>query len=112
MEKRSTAPNPLSSDEAGSFSASEKDHEGKPKFIPAWNWRSTTSANKVYIEILNWPAGSFHLEKLSRTVTSAYLLADKRKSPLKITKVASGINIALPDQPVDPIATVLVLNTR
>jgi alpha-L-fucosidase len=102
----------LFGDEAGSFSASEKDNEGKPKFIPAWNWRSTTSANKVYIEILNWPAGSFHLEKLSRTVTSAYLLADKRKSPLKITKVASGINIALPDQPVDPIATVLVLNTR
>jgi alpha-L-fucosidase len=102
----------LFGDEAGSFSASEKDDEGKPKFIPAWNWRSTTSSDKVYIEIFNWPEGSFHLEKLSRTVTSAYLLGDKRKSPLKITKVASGINIALPDQPVDPIATVIVLNTR
>ena len=47
--------------EAGSFSATEKDKKGKPKFIPSWNWRSTTKPDKIYIEIFNWPAGSFHL---------------------------------------------------
>jgi alpha-L-fucosidase len=45
-------------------------------------------------------------------VTGAYLLADKTKRALKITEVANGIDIALPNRPLDPIATVLVLDTR
>ena len=98
--------------EAGGFSTTEKDDEGKPKFIPAWNWRSTTDANKIYIELFTWPDGSFHLEKVPRQVTGAYLLADKSRKPLKITKAASGIDVALPGQALDPIATVLVLNTK
>ena len=98
--------------EAGGFSTTEKDDEGKPKFIPAWNWRSTTDANKIYIELFTWPDGSFHLEKVPRQVTGAYLLADKSRKPLKITKAANGIDIALPGQALDPIATVLVLNTK
>ena len=102
----------LFGDEAGSFSTTEKNGEGKPKFIPAWNWRSTTTSNKIYLEILTWHAGSFHLEKVPRTVTGAYLLADKTKRALKITEVANGIDIALPNKPLDPIATVLVLDTK
>ena len=102
----------LFGDEAGGFSTTETDRAGKPKFIPAWNWRSTTASIKIYIEIFNWPEGSFHLENLPRTVTGAYLLADKAKRPLRITKVATGIDIALPSQPLDPIATVLVLKTK
>jgi len=98
--------------EAGGFSTTEKDDEGKPKFIPTWNWRSTTDANKIYIELFTWPDGSFHLEKVPRQVTGAYLLADKSRKPLKITKAASGIDVALPGQALDPIATVLVLNTK
>ena len=102
--------------EAGSFSDTEKDKNGKPKFIPAWNWRSTTAPNKIYIEIFTWPAASgaqasFHLDKLPRNVTSAYLLADKTHKPLKLTKSGAGLDIALPAQPLDPVATVLVLNT-
>jgi alpha-L-fucosidase len=102
----------LFGDEAGSFSATEKNDEGKPKFVPAWNWRSTTTSNKIYIEIFAWPKGNFHLENVPRKVTAAYLLADKSKSPLKITKGATGIDIALPSQPLDPVATVLVLKTN
>jgi alpha-L-fucosidase len=102
----------LFGDEAGSFSTTEKSDEGKPKFISAWNWRSTTTSNKIYVEIFTWPAGNFHLEKVPRTVIGAYLLADKTKKPLRITKVANGIDIALPNKPLDPIATVLVLDTR
>jgi alpha-L-fucosidase len=102
----------LFGDEAGSFSSTEKNDEGKSKFIPAWNWRSTTTSNKIYIEIFAWPNGTFHLNNVPRKVTAAYLLADGSKSPLKITKVANGIDIALPSQPLDSIATVLVLKTN
>jgi alpha-L-fucosidase len=104
--------------EAGAFSDTEKDKNGKPKFIPAWNWRSTTAPNKIYIELFTWPHdGStpvFHLTNPPRKISSAYLLADPKHTPLKI--VASGslsetIDVYLPAAPLDPIATVLVLNT-
>jgi alpha-L-fucosidase len=45
-------------------------------------------------------------------VASAYLLEDKSEKPLKITKTASGIDIALPARAPDPIATVIVLKTE
>ena len=96
--------------EAGSFSATEKDHEGKPKFIAAWDWRSTTTSNKIYISIFNWPANNtFHLDKLPRKVKSAYLLADKKH--LKLTHTGNSLDIHLPEKALDPIATVVVLNT-
>jgi alpha-L-fucosidase len=98
--------------EAGNFSPTEKDKEGKPKFVPAWNWRSTTTSDRIYIEIFTWPNGSFHLDKLPRAVTGAYLLADGAKKPLKITKTGNGVDIALPSHALDPIATVLVLQTK
>lgn len=102
----------LFGDEAGSFSTTEKDEEGKPKFIPTWNWRSTTTTDRIYIELFTWPNGNFHLDKSPREITGAYLLADKSKKPLKITKTATGIDVALPSHAVDPIATVLVLSTE
>ena len=58
-----------------------------------------------------WPNGTFHLDKLPRKVTSAYLLADKTHKPLKITANGEGLDIQLPAKALDPIATVLVLNT-
>ena len=101
----------------GTFTG-EKDSHGRPKFIPTWNWRSTTGKNKIYIEIFDWPTGAFHLDnvaKLPRNVTSAYLLADPAHKPLKLTKTGEGpniqIDIQLPAKPLDPIATVMVLNT-
>jgi alpha-L-fucosidase len=48
--------------EAGSFSPTEKDGEGKPKFVPEWKWRSTTKKDKIYIELLQWPVETFHLD--------------------------------------------------
>jgi alpha-L-fucosidase len=99
--------------EAGAFSTTEKDSKGNPKFIPAWDWRSTTTPTKIYIEIFNWPTGAFHLDKLPRKVTAAYLLADPTRTTLKITPTASGdsLDIALPAKAPDPIASVLVLET-
>lgn len=49
---------------------------------------SATSADSIYIEIFAWPKGNCYFEKLPRTVTSAYLLANKARKPLKITKTA------------------------
>jgi alpha-L-fucosidase len=95
----------------GEFSATENDSHGKAKFIPTWNWRSTTKADKVYVEIFKWPGASFHLDKLSRKVTGAYLLADKSHKALKFTQTADGIDVQLPAAALDPIATVLVLKT-
>ncbi len=95
----------------GTFSETEKDKRGQPKFTPTWNWRSTTGSNKIYVEIFTWPNGTFHLDKLPRKVTSAYLLADKAHKPLKLTPNGEGLDIQLPAKALDPIATVLVLNT-
>ena len=101
----------LFGDEAGAFSATEKDKSGKPKFIPAWNWRSTTRPDKVYVEIFNWPTSAFHLDKVTRKVTKAYLLADAKQTPLKLTQTGSSLDVQLPAKALDPIATVLVLET-
>ncbi len=101
----------LFGEEAGAPSSSEKNEEGKPRFIPAWNWRSTTAPHKIFIELFTWPTGSFHLEKAPRTITGAYLLADKNHKQLKLTRSGSGVDIALPAVAPDPIATVLVLQT-
>jgi alpha-L-fucosidase len=98
--------------EAGSFSETEKDKAGKPKFIPRWDWRSTTAKDKIYISLFTWPSGSFHVDKSPRTITGAYLLADKARKPLKVTTSGSGVDVALPATPLDAIATVLVLKTE
>jgi alpha-L-fucosidase len=97
--------------EAGTYSTTEKDDQGKPKFIPSWDWRSTTGKDKIYVELMKWPAASFHLPKTSRTITGAYMLADKTHKPLKLTPSANGTDVALPAKALDPVATVLVLTT-
>jgi len=101
----------LFGDEAGSFSATEKDADGKPKFIPSWKWRSTTTATRIYIHFFEWPGTTFQLGKLPRQVTGAWLLADPARRRLKVSRTTDGIAVALPAQAPDPIASVLVLNT-
>jgi alpha-L-fucosidase len=97
---------------AGTFSTTEKDKEGKPKFIPSWNWRSTTSNGNIYIELFTWPHGTFHANNVPRIVTSAYLLADPAHKSLKVVKKGTGIDVDLAAKALNPIATVLVLNTN
>ena len=97
--------------EAGAFSATEKDKNGKPKFVPSWSWRSTTKDTEVYIHLFEWPASAFHLDEMPRKVTGAYLLADEAKTPLKVSQNGDSVDIALPEHKPDAIATVLVLKT-
>ena len=101
----------LFGEEAGAFSATEKDRRGKPKFIPAWDWRSTSGPDKIYLEIFTWPSGVFHLDKVPRKVTGAYLLADSAHKPLKLIQTGDSLDVQLPARPLDPIATVVVLET-
>jgi alpha-L-fucosidase len=98
--------------EAGSFSPTEKDSKGKPKWVPAWNWRSTTRPDKIYLEIFAWPTGAFHLDKVPRKVTRAYLLADSAHTPLKMTQAGDALDIQLPAKAPDAIASVVVLETK
>jgi alpha-L-fucosidase len=97
--------------EAGAYSTTEKNDQGKPKFVPAWKWRSTTRKDKIYIEIFEWPGKNFHLDSVPRKVTGAYLLGDSAHKKLKVTKAEGGIDVALPAKALDPVATVLVLTT-
>ena len=98
--------------EAGEFSPTLLDKQGNPKFVPAWKWRSTTTAGKVYIEFFEWPGATFHLDKMPRTVRDAYLLGDPAKTPLKFTQTGTTVDVQLPGKALDPIATVLVLSTK
>lgn len=98
--------------EAGSFSATEKDDRGNPKFIPAWEWRCTTKPGKIYIHIFKWPAGQIELPGLKGKITKAYLLADWRHRALKFQQTEQGITIQLPEKALDAIASVLCLKIK
>src|SRR5579863_1045098 len=52
-----------------------------------------------------------HLDKVPRAVTGAYLLADKARAPLKVMKQGDGLQVELPRQAPDSIASVLALTT-
>ena len=102
-----TGPTPFGA-EAGKFSETEKDKNGKPKFIPSWEWRATTKPGKIYLVIFNWPAnGKFALAGLTSKVTRATLLADGKK--LKMKQDKSGVTLSLPALSSDKIASVVCI---
>ena len=97
--------------EAGSFSPTEKDKNGKPKFKPSWDWRATTQPGKIYVEIFNWPAaGNIELPGLQSKVKSATLLANGKK--LKVQQTAAGVTVALPAAAPDKIASVICVKIK
>lgn len=99
-------------DEDGAYSPTEKDSAGKPVWVPKWDWRSTTKPGAIYIHIFKWPGGAFHLDKVPGQISSVYFLADPKHKPLKFTQNGSTLNIGLPQQPLDQLATVLVLQKK
>jgi alpha-L-fucosidase len=97
--------------EAGSFSSTEMDKNGRPKFISSWDWRATTKPGKIYIEMFKWPAGGkFLAPGLESKVEQAYLLAGHRQ--LKVTQDHAGATISLPEQAPDKIASVICLEIK
>jgi len=101
-----TGPTPFS-EPHGQFSETEKEKNGKPKFITAWDWRATTKPGKIYVMIFDWPAnGKFDLSGLRSKVTKAYLLADP-KHDLEFEQTSVGVTLNLPTAAPDKIASVI-----
>ena len=102
-----TGPTPFGA-EAGKNSDTEKEKNGKPKFITAWDWRATTKPGRIYLEIFKWPtSGKFELAGLQSKVSKAYLLAGRKG--LKVDQTDAGVTIALPAEAPDKIASVVCL---
>ena len=96
-------------DEFGSFSDTEKDAKGKPKFVvKQTDWRCTTKPGKIYVHFFNWPAGKFQLDGVKGKVAKAYLLADWEKA-LSFSQDGDKLTVTLPDKAPDAIASVLCL---
>ena len=62
-------------------------------------------------EWFEWDSGAFHLDKVSRKVTGAYLLSDPAHKSLKLTRNGDSLEVQLPAQAPDAVASVLVLKT-
>ena len=102
-----SGPTPFS-DLHGKFSETEKGKKGQPKFTPNWDWRATTKPRKIYVMIFKWPTNQkFELAGLQSKVNKAYLLADRKE--LKVEASATGVNIAVPAEAPDKIASVICL---
>jgi alpha-L-fucosidase len=104
-----TGPTPFSGDH-GSYAANDK--SGKPKWIPKWDWRATSKKGKVYVHLFEWPGKTFHIDAGGIRVKSAWLLADANHAPLKLAQNGKTLEVQLPEKPLDPIDTVLVLETK
>ncbi|MGA2542973.1 MAG: alpha-L-fucosidase [Verrucomicrobiota bacterium] len=122
--------------EAGSFSATQTNRQGRPTFIPAWDWRCTTKAGKIYVHIFKWPAGQIELPGVKGQVTAAWLLAGAKSRPpkiqpgehagflmvkaaaggephlLKLQQTAQAVTVQLPEKAPAAIASVLCLQVK
>ena len=83
---------------------------------PAWgrctSRRLPSGDTRLYLHVFNWPSdGSLMVDDLPNVPISAALLG-RSGTPLKITREASGIRLAVPAQALDPIATVIVLDVK
>lgn len=93
----------------GIYSDTDKDQDGKPKFIPVREWRATTRPGKLYIHVFEWPAETMKLPAVKNKITRAYLLADPEKADLEIIQTGTGVSISLPRKNPNPIASVVCL---
>ncbi len=76
---------------------------------PAWG-RVTAKPGKLFLHVFDWPKdGRLAVAGWKDKVKAAYLLADPEHAPLKTEAAADGLVVAVPDKPLDPVATVVVL---
>jgi hypothetical protein len=62
--------------------------------------------------VFDWPAdGNLHVPAFGKSVKRGYLLASP-ETALKAVESSEGLVLQLPAAPPDPIATVVVLETR
>jgi alpha-L-fucosidase len=93
--------------EAGEFSTTERDRNGKPKFIAKWDWRCTSKTSALYIHVFNWPKGDLELPGIAGAISKVSLLADPQHTALDFSQQADVVTITLPPNPPDPIASVV-----
>lgn len=74
--------------------------------------RATSKSGRVYLHVFDWPSdGKLRVPAWGKTPARAFLLASPKKS-LKLTATNEGVTIQLPGKAVDPIATVIVVDTK
>jgi alpha-L-fucosidase len=74
--------------------------------------RATSKLNRVYVHVFDWPAdGSLKVPAWGRSVARAFLITDRKKA-LKVEASTDVITIAVPAASPDPIASVIVLETK
>lgn len=78
--------------------------------LQGMEWARTTSGQgKVYLHVFDWPHdGKIRLDGLSGQVTKAYLLQDPEKA-LTLRQQGQSLEIQGPEQPPDPINSVITL---
>ena len=76
--------------------------------------RCTAKPGRLYLHVFDWPTDAkLEVPALNNTVTKAYLLADKEKSPLTFTKEGqNNLVINVPPKVPDKINTVIVLEIK
>ncbi len=77
---------------------------------PAWG-RVTQKPGKLYLHVFDWPKdGALVVAGLGdKKVARAYVLADPARAPLAVKAAADGLQIAVPAEAPDPVASVVVL---
>lgn len=84
--------------------------EGSPIGKPQWG-RCTLKGNRLYLHVFDWPAsGKLIVPGLRSDIAKAYLLADPARTELFFQRLNSeDIEVLVPGVPLDPNATVVVV---
>ena len=73
--------------------------------------RITSKPHRYYLHVFKWPSDNTLRVSLATSVTKAYLLADP-KTRIRVDNGEEYLVIRLPAKAIDPIATVVVLETK
>ena len=74
----------------------------------SFNGRCTVKGDRLFLHVFEWPAErTIGVQGLQNKVRSVKLLADSRE--LRFEQVGSSVTIHLPDAPIDPVDTVIVV---
>ncbi len=74
--------------------------------------RATSKGGRIYLHVFDWPAdGRLQVPSWGKGVKTAYLLAAP-KTALKFSQGSEGIAVQTPTKAPDPIASVVVLETK
>jgi len=74
--------------------------------------RATSKSWRVYLHVFDWPTnGRIQLPAWNKVITKAYFLSTPKES-LKFESTVNGVTLQLPLQAIDPLATVVVLETK